>query len=94
MDVELTVDLIKQKRIGWPRLENDAYVMVLASARPLLEAIQHATAEMQWLLVADYRFSERGAAAFMGQAVEYEIANVVDPSFTVVSKIRKSLLRS
>ena len=31
--------------------------------------------------------------AFMGQAVEYEIANVVDPSFTVVSKIRKSFLR-
>ena len=33
-----------------------------------------------------------GAAAFMGQAVEYEIANVVDPSFTVVAKIRKSYL--
>ena len=28
----------------------------------------------------------------MGQAVEYEIANVVDPYFTVVAKIRKSLL--
>jgi amidase len=93
MDVEFTVDLIKQKRIGWPRLENDEYVMVLASARPLLEAFQHATTEMQTLLVADYGFNERGAAAFMGQAVEYEIANVVDPSFTVVSKIRKSLLR-
>lgn len=93
MDVEFTVDLIKQKTIGWPRLENDEYVMVLASARPLLEAFQHATAEMQRLLVADYGFNERGAAAFMGQAVEYEIANVVDPSFTVVSKIRKSLLR-
>jgi hypothetical protein len=48
---------------------------------------------MQKMLVADYGFNERGAAAFMGQAVEYEIANVVDPSFTVVSKIRKSFLR-
>jgi hypothetical protein len=28
----------------------------------------------------------------MGQATEYEIANVVDPSFTVVAKIRKSML--
>ncbi|HSU87552.1 MAG TPA: acetamidase, partial [Terriglobia bacterium] len=82
-------DLIKKKNIGWPRLENDEYIMILASARPLLEAFQHATTEMQRMLVADYGFNERGAAAFMGQAVEYEIANVVDPSFTVVSKIRK-----
>ena len=34
----------------------------------------------------------RGAATFMGQALEYEIANVVDPRFTVVAKARKSLL--
>jgi hypothetical protein len=28
----------------------------------------------------------------MGQAIEYEVANVVDPHFTVVAKLRKSLL--
>ena len=33
------------------------------------------------------------AAAFMGQAVEYEIATVVDPSFTIVAKVRKSFLK-
>jgi hypothetical protein len=44
------------------------------------------------LLVADYKMSERGASLLMGQAIEYEIANVVDPHFTVVAKIRKSLL--
>jgi acetamidase/formamidase len=93
MDVEFTVELVKNKAIGWPRLENNDYIMVLASARPLLEAFQHATTEMQRVLVADYGFNERGAAAFMGQAVEYEIANVVDPSFTIVAKVRKSFLR-
>ena len=93
MDVEFTVDLVKKKAIGWPRLENNDYIVVLASARPLLEAFQHATTEMQKLLVADYGFNERGAAAFMGQAVEYEIANVVDPSFTVAAKVRKSFLK-
>src|SRR3989475_8980230 len=76
MDVEFTVDLIKKKTVAWPRLENDEYIMILASARPLLEAFQHATTEMQRMLIADYGFNERGAAAFMGQAVEYEIANV------------------
>ncbi|HYU78229.1 MAG TPA: acetamidase/formamidase family protein [Vicinamibacterales bacterium] len=92
MDVEFTVGLVKKKPIAWPRLENDTHIMVLGSARPLLEAFQHATTEMQRWLMADYGFSERGASTFMGQAMEYEIANVVDPNFTVVAKVRKALL--
>ena len=92
MDVEFTVDLVKKKTIAWPRLENDTHIMVLGSARPLLEAFQHATTELQRWLMADYGFTERGAQTFMGQAAEYEIANVVDPAFTVVAKIRKASL--
>ncbi len=92
MDVEFTVGLVKKKTIGWPRLETETHIMVLGSARPLLEAFQLATSEMQRWLMADYGFSERGASTFMGQAMEYEIANVVDPNFTVVAKMRKSLL--
>lgn len=94
MDVEFSVDLVKKKAIGWPRLENDTYVMVLGSERPLLQALQHATTELQRWLVADYKLSERAAATLMGQAMEYEIANVVDPHFTVVAKMRKSILAS
>ncbi|MBI3401015.1 MAG: acetamidase/formamidase family protein [Acidobacteria bacterium] len=93
MDVEFTVNLIKKKAAAWPRLENDTHIMVLGSARPLLEAFQHATTELQKWLMADYGYTERGAQAFMGQAAEYEIANVVDPNFTVVAKIRKTMLR-
>jgi amidase len=92
MDVTFTVDVIKRKTIGWPRLESATHIIVLGSARPLLEAFQHATTELQRWLMADYGFSERGAQTFMGQATEYEIANVVDPAFTVVAKIPKSLL--
>lgn len=92
MDVELTVDVIKKKTIGWPRIETDTHLMVLGSARPLLQALQHATTEMQRWLIAEHGFSERGASTFMGQALEYEIANVVDPNFTVVAKVRKSLV--
>jgi acetamidase/formamidase len=92
MDVEFTVNVVKKKPIGWPRLENSTHIMVLGSARPLLEAFQHATSELQRWLMADYGMTERGAQTFMGQAAEYEIANVVDPNFTVVAKIRKATL--
>jgi acetamidase/formamidase len=92
MDVEFSVDVLHKKTIGWPRIENDTHIMVLGSARPLIEAFQHATTELQRWLTTDYGFSERGAATFMGQTTEYEVANVVDPNFTVVAKIRKSLL--
>lgn len=44
--------------------------------------------------MTDYGFDERGASLLMGHALEYEIANVVDPHFTVVAKIKKELLRN
>ena len=92
LDVEFSVALVKHKTIAWPRLETLTHVMVLGSARPLLEAFQHATSELQRWLMADYGMTERGAQTLMGQAAEYEIANVVDPNFTVVAKIRKAML--
>ena len=42
--------------------------------------------------MTDYGFDEHGASLLMGQAMEYEIANVVDPHYTVVAKMHKSLL--
>ncbi len=92
MDVEFTVDLIKGKAIGWPRLENADYIMVLGSARPLLEALQHADTEMLTWLMNDYGFDERSASLLMGQALEIDTANIVDPNFTVVVKINKKYL--
>jgi len=92
MDVELTVELIKRKRINWPRAESQDFIMVLGSARPLLQALQHATTEMQRWLMEDYGFDERGSSLLMGHMVQYDIANIVDPHFTVVAKIPKSCL--
>ena len=92
MAVEFAVDLIKDKKIGWPRLENTEHLMTIGSARPLLQALQHATTELQRWLMSDYGFDERGSSLLLGHAMEYDIANVVDPHFTVVAKIRKDLL--
>ena len=92
MDVEFTVQVVKKSPIQWPRLENDTYLMVLGSERSLIEALQQATSEMHRWLMQDYGLSERGASLLMGQALEYEVANVVDPRFTMVAKVKKSVL--
>ena len=86
------MDLIKKKRINWPRLENSDFIMVLGSSRAINEAMQHATTELMRWLMADYAFDERGASLLLGQAMEFEISNVVDPEFTIVAKMRKRFL--
>jgi amidase len=92
MDVTFTVSLVKNKKIAWPRVINNAEVMTVGSSRDLLGAFQAATAELHRWLMADYGMTDRGAAALMGQAARYEIAQVVDPSFTIVAKMPKQFL--
>lgn len=62
------------------------------SSRALNEALQHATTELMRWLMTDYGFDERGASLLMGQGMEYDISNVVDPEFTIVAKMRKQYL--
>ena len=50
-----------------PAIETGTHIILLGSARPLLEAFQHATSELQRWLMADYGFTERGSQTFMGQ---------------------------
>jgi acetamidase/formamidase len=92
LDVEFSVDLIKRKKINWPRLETQDFIMVLGSSRALNEALQHATTELVRWLMDSYGFDERGASLLLGQGMEYDISNVVDPEFTIVAKMRKRYL--
>ena len=91
-DVTFTAGLLKGKASGWPRTESDTHLMTMGNARPLDQALQHATTEMVRWLKADYGLSEREAHAILGQAVEYEIGNVFDPAYTMVCKVRKEVL--
>jgi len=77
---------------GWPRVETDDYLMTVGSAASLLQALQHATIELHHWLDDDFGLSEKSVSIFVGQAIEYEIASIVDPNFTVVAKVRKSYL--
>ena len=92
MDVELRIDLIKGKAIDWPRLEDDEYIMVVGSARPLIDAFRLAHVELIEWLQEDYGFDRLDAYALLGQLAESTVANIVDPAYTVVAKFPKRYL--
>lgn len=92
MDVILKIDVIKGKTIDWPRLEDDEYIMVAGSARPLIDAFRLAHVELIEWLVEDYGFGKWDAYALLGQVGESTVANIVDPIYTVVAKFPKRYL--
>lgn len=92
MDVEFTVDLIKGKTISWPRLENERFIMSIGSTRPLIDATRLACVDLINWLVADYGFDKMEAYQLLGQAAQLEIANVVDPQYSVACQLDKRYL--
>jgi acetamidase/formamidase len=91
-DVTLEIDLIKGKTIEWPRIENDDYIMVAGSVRPLLDAFRIAHVEMIEWLEEEYGFDRWEALQILSQVGEAQVANVVDPNYTIVSKFPKRYL--
>jgi len=91
-DVQFTVKLVKGKKINWPRAENKDYIFTVGNARPLDQALQHATTEMiRW--VQDFGLDALSTHILMGQCIEYEVGNVYDPAYTMVCKLGKTCYR-
>ncbi|MBO0682965.1 MAG: acetamidase/formamidase family protein [Candidatus Dormibacteraeota bacterium] len=91
-DVQFTCRVRKDARISWPRGENREFIFTVGNARPLDQAVQHATTEMLRWLSEDYGLDPRAAGTLMGQAVRYDLGNVFDPAYTMVCKLPKELL--
>jgi amidase len=92
MDVQFTVRLIKGQRIHWPRGENAEFIFTVGNARPLDQAVQHATTEMLRWLKDGYGLDATSASLLLGQCVRYDLGNVFDPAYTMVCKVHKALL--
>ena len=92
MDVEFTVDLIREQATGGPRAENDEYWMSSGVGNSLTDALQLATTQLVNWLEREYKLQPNEAAVVLGTAMRYDIAEVVDPLVHVVAKIHKSAL--
>lgn len=91
-EVAIKVDMIKDKKINWPRLEDETHIMIAASTRPLIDAFRIAHTEMVRWLAADYGFDRWEAFQVLSQVGTARVGNVVDPKYTVVAKFPKKYL--
>src|SRR2546428_6243777 len=91
-DVQFTVEVIKGKKITWPRLENDRYIMSIGSTRPLMDALRLACSDLINWLSTDYGYDRIEAYQLLGQQAVLKVANVVDPQYSVACAIDKKYL--
>lgn len=92
MEFSVTVDLVKNKNVPQPRAENAQFRMASGIANSLPEALQQATTNLARWLTDDYKLTANEVAIVLGTAMQYQIAEVVDPLVHVVAKIDKKAL--
>jgi len=91
-EMEVVLRVQKGGKITWPRGENVDYIFTVGNARPLDQAVQHATSEMLRWLGEEYGLDATAASLLMGQTVEYDLGNIFDPAYTMVCKMPKRWL--
>ncbi len=92
MDTVLVVDLVKGAATPWPRLETDSHIMTAGSARPLEDAFRIAHADLVQWLASDFGLDPLDGYQLVTQVSESPVANVCDPNYTFVAKLRKRYL--
>lgn len=90
-EMQVTFHVLK-RTITWPRGKTAEDIFTIGNARPLDQALQHATTEMLHWLREDYGLQPRAASHLMGQVVRYDIGNVFNPAFTVACRVAKHWL--
>jgi acetamidase/formamidase len=92
MNTRLTVEVIKGVYCEWPRLEDDHWIMVAGSYRPLEDAFRIAHTQLVRWIASETGLSELDTYQLVSQGSRSPIANVVDPNYTIVAKMPKRLL--
>jgi amidase len=86
------VDLIKGWAIDWPRLETEALLMTIGSARPLEDAARIAYNQLVLWLEKEYDYDRWDAYMMLSQCGQVRLGNFVDPKYSVGAAISKKYL--
>src|SRR5712672_3031076 len=92
MKVKLRLDLLKKKRIEWPRLENENEIMTTGIYRPVDDAVRIAVTELVKWIHNDYGLSDLDAYELCSKVCKLHLTEMVDPNYVVVASIEKRFL--
>jgi acetamidase/formamidase len=92
MNTRLTVEVIKGVYCQWPRLEDDDWIMVAGSYRPLEDAFRIAHTQLIRWIVDETALSMMDTYQLVAQGSRSPIANVCDANYTIVAKMPKRYL--
>ncbi len=90
--VRLQIDLIRGKRLSWPRFENNDEIMALGVYRPLDDALRIAFTQLVDWIHTDYGLSELDAYELLSKTATIHLTEMVDPNYVVIAKINKKFL--
>jgi acetamidase/formamidase len=91
--VTVSFDVIKGKKIEWPRIESPDKLMVVGSARPMEDAARIANTELVLWLEAEHGYDRWDAYQLLTQAGGLYVGNMVDTVYSLVASIDKRYLR-
>lgn len=92
MDIEFTVDLIRDRNFGHPLAENDEFLISIGIGGSLDQALQQATSGMMRWLERDYKLAGSDAAMILGFALKYDVVDLVGTQVSIAAKVPKATL--
>ena len=92
MDIEFTVDLIRDRSFGHPLAENAEFLISIGIAGSLDQALQQATSGMMRWLERDYKLTGSDAAMILGFALKYDIVDLVGTQVSIAAKVPTAAL--
>ena len=92
MRARLQVDVIKGKKTGWPRFENEREIMCAGIYRPVDDALRIAFTELVNWIHADYGLSDLDAYELLSKTGKIHLTEMVDPNYVVIASVEKKNL--
>ena len=80
------------KTLNFPRFETESYIAVAANEKPAEDSFRAALVDLLRWLEEDYGMSRGDAYLLLGQVLEARVTQFVNPTYTYVAKVAKSLL--
>jgi acetamidase/formamidase len=92
LDVDFSVDVIKNDSSGQVRAETKDYLIAFGIAGSIPESIQVSTSQLASWVKKQYELSDSEVAILFAATLKYEITELVDARYNVAAKVPKAIL--